>query len=130
MYSEDYRRSNLLNRFKDITHALYARSNLLVLVVHIDVLDYDAYPAVVSWVSDTLLVDAKCRGLNVLINNAAIAHWEPDCELDLVSRDILVSEYETNAVAPLLLTRVGETASCRLYRPKLMSYNCSDMHTI
>lgn len=66
----------------------------------LDTLDYASYPAIIKWVEDIVADD----GLNVLINNAAIAQRESR-QLP-VSRDAIMLELETNAVAPLMLTQV------------------------
>lgn len=70
--------------------------------VLLDVLDYSSFPTIVQWVEQSLAAD---EGLNVLINNAAVASWESS-QLP-VSRDVMMSEIETNAVAPFMLTQVS-----------------------
>jgi len=63
-----------------------------------DVLNYASYPVIVEWVEGIL----QGEGLNVLINNAAVMHRDG---LSEVTRDSLMTEIESNAVAPLLLSK-------------------------
>jgi NAD(P)-dependent dehydrogenase (short-subunit alcohol dehydrogenase family) len=70
-----------------------------------DVIDYASYPSVVTWVQDTLGSD---QGLNVLINNAAIANWEQS--LTSITHELMMAELEANAVAPLMLSKVVQIA--------------------
>jgi len=54
---------------------------------------------VVDWAGSLLEGD----GLNVLINNAGIAHWEG---FDAITKDLMLDCLETNCIAPLMLTKV------------------------
>lgn len=67
-----------------------------------DVLDYSSFPTVVQWVEQSL---APNEGLNVLINNAAVASWGSSSLP--VPREVMMSDLELNAVAPFMLTQVG-----------------------
>jgi len=77
-----------------------AAKNTNIQIHKLDVLDYSSYPAIVKWVEEKLVPG---EGLNVLINNAAIASWEHG-KLP-VPREEMLSELETNAVSPLMLTQ-------------------------
>jgi len=63
-----------------------------------DVLDFASYPVIVKWVEGIL----NGEGLNVLINNAAVVHFDG---LDDVTMDSLMMDLQGNAVAPLLLSK-------------------------
>ena len=74
-----------------------------VLVRHVcypDVRDHASYPAVVDWVGSLL----EGEGLNVLVNNAAVAHWHG---FDDVTRDFMLDCLESNCVAPLMMAKVA-----------------------
>jgi len=68
-------------------------------VHQLDVLDYGAYDKLVSWV-EGLLND---EGLTALINNAAVK-LDKD-SLAEVTREVMMTELESNAVAPLMLSK-------------------------
>ena len=70
-----------------------------------DVVDYASYPSVVAWAQKFLGSD---EGLNVLINNAAIANWEQN--LNSITHELMMAELEANAVAPLMLSKVYKIA--------------------
>lgn len=53
----------------------------------------------VDWVGSHL----EGEGLNVFVNNAGIAHWEG---FDDVTRDLMLDDIETNAIGPLMVTKV------------------------
>ena len=62
-------------------------------------MDYASYSSVVQWVEKILDGD----GLNLLINNAAQMHSDG---LQQVTRDVMMNELESNAVAPLIISQV------------------------
>jgi len=64
-----------------------------------DVRDQGSYPAVVDWAGSLLEGD----GLNVLVNNAGIAHWEG---FDAITKDLMLDCLEINCIAPLMLAKV------------------------
>lgn len=64
-----------------------------------DVRDHASYPALVDWVGSNL----EGQGLNVLVNNAGIAHF---AGFEEVTREIMLEDIETNAIAPLMMTKV------------------------
>jgi len=64
-----------------------------------DVRDQGSYPAVVDWAGSLLEGD----GLNVLVNNAGIAHMEG---LDTITKDLMLDCLEINCIAPLMLAKV------------------------
>ena len=63
-------------------------------------LDYSAYDKLVSWV-EGLLND---EGLTALINNAAVKLDQDS--LGEVTRDVMMTEFENNTVAPLMISKV------------------------
>lgn len=65
-----------------------------------DVLNYDSYGNLVEQVSNIVEAD----GLNVLLNNAGIA--SRSTRLEFVKSEDLSTVFETNAVAPVMLTKV------------------------
>jgi len=67
-----------------------------------DVRDYASYPGVVEWVGSHL----EGEGLNVLVNNAGIAHWQG---LEDVTREHIMDCLETNAVVPVMIAKVTYT---------------------
>jgi len=69
------------------------------------VLDYVAYPRLVEWVENLLLGSGD--ELTVLINNAAVKLSGDS--LTEVTRDTMMTELESNAVAPLLIAKVRST---------------------
>lgn len=66
-----------------------------------DVTKYDSYGSLVDQVSNIV----KDDGLNVLLNNAGIAIRST--RLDYVKSEDLSNMYETNSVAPVMLTKVN-----------------------
>jgi len=54
---------------------------------------------VVEWVTRHLDGD----GLNVLVNNAGVAHWQG---FNDITRELMLEDLETNAVAPLMMAKV------------------------
>ena len=64
-----------------------------------DIRDQGSYPAVVDWAGSLLEGD----GLNVLVNNAGIAHWEG---FDAITKDLMLDCLEINCIAPLMLAKV------------------------
>lgn len=62
---------------------------------------YDSYGSLVDQVSNIV----KDDGLNVLLNNAGIAIRST--RLDYVKSEDLTNMYETNSVAPVMLTKVN-----------------------
>lgn len=53
----------------------------------------------VEWVTRHLDGD----GLNVLVNNAGVAHWQG---FNDITRELMLEDLETNAVAPLMMAKV------------------------
>lgn len=66
-----------------------------------DVTNYDSYGNLVDQVSNIVQDD----GLNVLLNNAGIS--TRSTRLDFVKPEDLMNVFETNAVAPVMLTKVN-----------------------
>ena len=64
-----------------------------------DICDYASYPGVVDWVASHL----EGQGLNILVNNAGIAHWQG---FDDITRELMLDCMETNAVVPLMMAKV------------------------
>ena len=73
-----------------------------------DVLDYVAYPSLVEWVQNLL----NGEDLTVLINNAAVKLSGDS--LNEVTRETMMAELESNAVAPLMLAKVVNSFSSPL----------------
>jgi len=70
-----------------------------IIVCCADIRDYSSYPAVVDWVGSHL----EGEGLNVLVNNAGIAHWEG---FEDITKELMLDCLESNCVAPLMLAKV------------------------
>jgi len=64
-----------------------------------DVQDHASFPAVVEWTGGLL----EGEGLNVLVNNAGLAHWEG---FNAVTRDLMLECLESNCIAPLMMAKV------------------------
>ena len=64
-----------------------------------DVRDIASYPAVVDWVGSKL----EGEGLNVLVNNAGLAHMQG---FDDITRELMLDCLESNCIAPLMLSKV------------------------
>jgi len=64
-----------------------------------DIRDYSSYPGVVEWVGGHLAGE----GLNVLVNNAGIAHWQG---FEDITREHMLDCLETNAIVPLMMAKV------------------------
>lgn len=75
-----------------------AAGNPSIHVHKFDAVDYDSYPSIVQWVEKIVGEE----GLNVLINNAGQYNKG---DLASVTPEGMRSDYELNAIAPLMLSR-------------------------
>ena len=64
-----------------------------------DVRDQASYPAVVDWAGSLL----EGAGLNVLVNNAGIAHWQG---FEEITKEQMLDCLESNCIAPLMMAKV------------------------
>ncbi|XP_037940371.1 C-factor-like [Teleopsis dalmanni] len=85
------------SKAKELQELAAKHSNIYIL--EIDLLKYSDYANLVQKVDEI----TKGEGLNVLFNNAGIAKWERS--IDDIEAENLLSIYETNSVAPLLLAK-------------------------
>jgi NAD(P)-dependent dehydrogenase (short-subunit alcohol dehydrogenase family) len=76
-----------------------ASTNSRIHIHQFDVLDYTVYPKLVEWVQNVL----GGEGLTALVNNAAVT--VPESALDVVTRDNMMHVLESNAVAPLMISK-------------------------
>lgn len=68
--------------------------------VILDVTNYESFDALVEQVDEIV----KDEGLNVLLNNAGIS--PKSTRLNFTKESDLTNTFETNAVAPVMLTKV------------------------
>jgi len=94
---------HLFATFRNVAQAKeleeFAKSNSCVHLIQMDVRDYSKYDDIVSSV-DTI---TKGAGLNLLINNAGIS--SKYARLSSTKKDALMDSFETNTVAPIMLTK-------------------------
>jgi len=64
-----------------------------------DVRDLASFPGVVDWAGSLL----EGEGLNVLVNNAGVAHWEG---FEDVTREKMLDCLESNCISPLMMAKV------------------------
>jgi len=75
-------------------------SNPSLVLVKMDLTDYNGFPAVAKQVEDVV----GAEGLNLLINNAGVIPLNSR-ELDTLTPEAMVAAFEVNCVGPLFLTK-------------------------
>jgi len=80
-----------------------------------DVRDLASFPGVVDWAGSLL----EGEGLNVLVNNAGVAHWEG---FEDVTREKMLDCLESNCISPLMMAKV--VCVCAL-SPVFLCYICN-----